>query len=202
MKRFPIVSTLVVLLAVAAMVALGLWQLQRRSEKAALIAHATANLYRTPVPLPTRITDDLLFARVTATCAQPGEWTMAAGRSVADATGYRHIIACRSPRGQAFRVDMGVASDPALRPSWAGGRVSGTLTQAPGGSTLFDRIAGRAQPPEPMIVSDTPAPGLSASRRPNPASLPDNHLAYAVQWFAFAAAAIVIYMLALRRRSR
>ncbi|WP_430635488.1 SURF1 family cytochrome oxidase biogenesis protein [Sphingomonas hankookensis] len=53
-----------------------------------------------------------------------------------------------------------------------------------------------------MIVSDRAAPGLTPSRRPDPASLPDNHLAYAIQWFAFALAAVIIYLLALRRRSR
>ncbi|KQM94155.1 hypothetical protein ASE70_12270 [Sphingomonas sp. Leaf22] len=202
MKRLPILSTLIVLLAVAAMVALGLWQLQRRAEKAALIAHASANLDRPVQPLPSRITDDLLFARVTATCARVGDWTMGAGRAVDDSSGYRHIASCTGPTGQVFRVDLGVAADPKLRPLWSGGAVAGTLSHAPGGPTLLDRMTGRATPPAPMIVSDTPAPGLKASRRPDPASLPDNHLAYAIQWFAFALAAVIIYLLALRRRSR
>ncbi len=202
MRRPPILPTIVVLLAVAAMIALGLWQLQRRTEKAALIAHAAANLHRAPVPLPLHVTDDLLFARVTATCATPGAWTLAAGRSVDDAPGYRHILTCRDPRGRAFRIDMGVAADPAVRPVWRGGAITGTLTQAPGGPTLLDQMTGRATSPEPMIVADVPAPGLSASRRPDPANLPDNHMAYAIQWFAFAFAAVVIYLLALRRRSR
>ncbi len=202
MKRLPILPTLVVLLAVAAMVALGVWQLQRRAEKAALIAHAAANLDAPPRPLPVRITDDLLFARVTATCATTGDWTMGAGRTVDGTSGYRHIVACRTPAGQPFRVDMGVAPDPKLRPVWTGGAVAGTLSHAPGGATLLDRMTGNAAPPAPMIVSDTPAPGLKPSRRPDPAALPDNHLAYAVQWFAFALAAVIIYLLALRRRSR
>ncbi len=202
MKRLPILSTLIVLLAVAAMIALGLWQLQRRAEKAALIAHASANLDRPVQPLPARITDDLLFARVTATCARVGDWTMGAGRAVDDSSGYRHIATCTGPTGQVFRVDLGVAADPKLRPLWSGGAVAGTLSHAPGGPTLLDRMTGRAAPPAPMIVSDTPALGLKASRRPDPASLPDNHLAYAIQWFAFALAAVIIYLLALRRRSR
>lgn len=202
MRRPPIVPTLVVLIAVAAMIALGVWQLQRRAEKATLIAHARANLDRPAQPLPARITDDLLFARVTANCAQVGDWTMGAGRAVDGGSGYRHIAACRSPDGQAFRVDLGVAADPKLRPAWSGGAVAGTLSQAPGGPTLLDRMTGRATPPAPMIVSDTPALGLKPSHRPDPASLPDNHLAYAIQWFAFALAAVIIYLLALRRRSR
>jgi surfeit locus 1 family protein len=32
--------------------------------------------------------------------------------------------------------------------------------------------------------------------------VPNNHLAYAVQWFLFAGVAAVIYALALRRRTR
>ncbi len=200
--KFPILPTIVVLLAVAAMVALGVWQLQRRTEKAALIAHATANLNRAPMPLPARATDDLLFARVSATCATPGDWTMTGGRSADDQPGYRHIVTCRSPDGRSFRLDMGVAVDPKVRPRWAGGNVTGTLSQMPGGPTLLDRMTGRSAPAEPLIVSDTPAPGLSPSRRPDPANLPDHHLAYAIQWFAFALAAGIIYLLALRRRSR
>lgn len=202
MKRVPILPTLIVLLAVAAMVALGFWQLQRRTEKAALIAHALANLDRAPQPLPARITDDLLFARVTATCARVEDWTMGAGRTATGTSGYRHIAACVSPTGQRFRVDKGVAAGPKLRPVWAGGAVAGTLSHAPGGPTLLDRMTGHAAPPAPMIVSDTPAPGLSPSQRPDPASLPDNHLGYALQWFGFALAAAIIYLLALRRRSR
>lgn len=202
MKRLPIVSTLIVLLAVAAMVALGVWQLQRRAEKAVLIARATANLDRPARPLPRRITDDLLFARVTADCARVVDWTMGAGRTVQGVSGYRHIATCLSASGQRFQVDMGVASDPKLRPVWTGGAVAGTLSHAPGGPTLLDRMSGHARPPAPMIVSDTAAAGLAPSRRPDPASLPDNHMAYAIQWFAFAFAAVIIYLLALRRRSR
>ena len=202
MKRLPLLPTLIVLLAVAAMIALGIWQLQRRTEKAALIARAVANLDRPAQPLPARITDDLLFARVTATCARVEDWTMGAGRTAAGMSGYRHIAACRSPAGQPFRVDLGVAADPKLRPIWAGGAVAGILSHAPGGPTLLDRMTGRATPPAPMIVSDRAAPGLSPSQRPDPASLPDNHLGYALQWFGFALAAVIIYVLALRRRSR
>ncbi len=51
-----------------------------------------------------------------------------------------------------------------------------------------------------LLVADTPARGLEASERPSPATIPNNHRAYAVQWFLFAGAALVIYALALRRR--
>ena len=53
-----------------------------------------------------------------------------------------------------------------------------------------------------LLVADTPAPGLAPSALPSPANIPNNHRAYAVQWFLFAAVALVIYGVALRRRGR
>jgi cytochrome oxidase assembly protein ShyY1 len=52
------------------------------------------------------------------------------------------------------------------------------------------------------LVADGAAPGLEPSALPSPRSIPNNHLFYAVQWFAFAGIALVIYMLALRKRRK
>jgi surfeit locus 1 family protein len=41
-----------------------------------------------------------------------------------------------------------------------------------------------------------------ANARPDPNDIPNNHLAYAVQWFLFAGVALVIYALAVRKRMR
>ncbi len=51
-----------------------------------------------------------------------------------------------------------------------------------------------------MLVADTPAPGLKPNTPPDLDAVPNNHLAYAGQWFFFAAVAGIIYTLALRRR--
>jgi cytochrome oxidase assembly protein ShyY1 len=48
--------------------------------------------------------------------------------------------------------------------------------------------------------TSTLMPGLQASAPPDVATIPNNHTMYAVQWFIFAALAVVIYGLALRRR--
>ena len=53
-----------------------------------------------------------------------------------------------------------------------------------------------------MIVSDAAAPGLKPTAQPNPADIPNNHLSYAVQWFLFAAVALIIYGVALWQRAR
>ena len=50
------------------------------------------------------------------------------------------------------------------------------------------------------IVADPPLAGLIANARPDPRDIPNNHWSYAIQWFAFAATALIIYALALRRR--
>jgi len=41
---------------------------------------------------------------------------------------------------------------------------------------------------------------LMANASPDPRDIPNNHWSYAIQWFAFAATALIIYALALRRR--
>jgi surfeit locus 1 family protein len=54
--------------------------------------------------------------------------------------------------------------------------------------------------PGPRLVADPPLAGLEANAIPDPSQIPDNHLSYAVQWFLFAGAALVVYVLALRKR--
>ena len=53
--------------------------------------------------------------------------------------------------------------------------------------------------PGPRLVADPPVAGLQANAVPDPSDLPNNHLSYAGQWFLFAATALVIYVLAVRR---
>lgn len=195
--RVPVVTTLIVLLAAAAMVGLGLWQLQRREAKHALFADFARNAALPERELPMPTPDAALFSRVTATCTAPSPPTRSAGRSEAGLSGYRFLVTCR----EGFVVDLGVASDPRLTPAWPGGPVRGVLTRAPDATSFIERLFGARPHPAPMIVPAAAlAPGLSPSRAPDPSSVPDNHLAYAVQWFAFAAMAIVIYAFALRRR--
>ena len=98
-------------------------------------------------------------------------------------------------------VDLGVSSDPAQKVAWSGGAIDGVITTEPNHASLVGRLFTREAPLRPMLVAASPAPGLSASAPPNPADVPNNHLAYAVQWFVFAGAALLIYALALRRRA-
>jgi cytochrome oxidase assembly protein ShyY1 len=199
MKRFPIVPTILVALAAAAMIALGVWQLQRREWKDALLARYTANQALPPVAFPQiPIGDALLYRRTSAFCLEPVGWKVegAGGR------GWRLIAQCRTgAEGPGFSVELGTTHDFNARPDWRGGRVTGVIAAAPSHQSLIGSI-GRSTPTPLMIVADRPLAGLSPSPRPSPASIPNNHLAYAVQWFIFATLAVLIYVIALRRRWR
>ncbi|MFV0623846.1 SURF1 family protein [Sphingomonas sp. ac-8] len=203
MRRIPLLPTIAVAFAVLAMVALGVWQLERRAQKEALIARFAANAGKPVMALPHFPDANVLFRRVSAQCLEVTGWTTTGGRSRDGLAGWRHVAQCRTgAEGPGFRVDLGVGSDPNFHPGWRGGTVTGLLTEAPGGTPAIVALFGGKPATARMIVAETPAPGLAASRPPDPADLPNNHLAYAVQWFAFAVIALVIYALALRRRAR
>jgi cytochrome oxidase assembly protein ShyY1 len=201
-RRIPVVATVVVLVAIAAMIWLGLWQLRRLHWKEALIARYAAAANRPPIPFPDRypVSDDVLFRRATAQCSRVAGWAVEAGRTRSGMPGWRHIARCVAGAGQVpVMADLGVSDRPST-PSWPGGAVSGPIAWAPSHESLLARIWSGEARRDPMIVAEQPAPGLEASEPPSVADIPNNHLSYAVQWFLFAATAAVIYALALRRR--
>lgn len=202
--RLPFVPTLLVGLAVAAMIGLGLWQLDRRGEKEALIARLAANRTLDAMAFPSPpVGDEHLFRRAGFMCLEVAGWTEQAGRDAKGGKGWRHLAECRTgAEGMTVRVDMGVSSAPGITPAWQGGEVTGTITHAPDSTPLLASLFGKRPPRNLMLVADAPAPGLQLSAAPDPSSVPNNHLAYAVQWFLFAAIAMAIYLLALRRRGR
>ncbi|WP_228243189.1 SURF1 family protein [Porphyrobacter sp. GA68] len=182
--RLPFWSTLIVLLAVATMIALGFWQLGRAEEKNALIAKYGASAQDDAVvrfPTSSHAAEDVLYRRSQVTCTQLLATRAVAGTSATGAKGWAQQATCRIAEGGEAVVALGFSRDPAS-PAWGGGEVTGIV--APG----------------PRLVADPPAAGLEPLAKPDPNDLPNNHLAYAVQWFLFAATAIVIYALALRRR--
>lgn len=191
MKRLPLLPTLLVGLAVAAMIALGFWQLQRRAEKEAFLAQVAANPARARVAFPDRADDTLLFRRSTLACRPP----LTLARAGAGSAGYRIIATCADGR----RVQLGTTRDPARLPTWGGGTVTGWIAHAPDARPLIAAAFSHTVP-APMLIADTAQAGLAANTRPNIDSVPNNHLAYAGQWFFFAAVASIIYLLAARRR--
>ena len=198
MKRLPVVPTLLVAIAVAAMIALGVWQLvDRLPKKEAFLAQLAANPGRPPIAFPRFPDDSLLFRRASGFCLQPTSIALAG----AGASGYRAIARCRTgAKGPGMIVQLGTTRDPNAKVAWTGGAVSGFISHAPDGRSLIGSLFDR-RPQDMMLVAANPPAGLAPNGRPDIASVPNNHLAYGVQWFLFAGIAIVIYVLAVVRRA-
>ncbi|MDQ0248264.1 cytochrome oxidase assembly protein ShyY1 [Sphingomonas kyeonggiensis] len=203
MPRFPLIPTILVALAVAAMIGLGVWQLERRGEKLAALQQYAANFDKPEMAFPRLpVGDQYLFRRATAYCLQVVGWQSQGGRSIKGGNGYRHLAQCRTgAEGAVLLIDMGVAPDPKFQPVWKGGKATGTITHAPDHRPLLAGLFD-SEPKHLMLISESAAPGLEPTARPDLSSVPNNHLAYAVQWFLFAAVASVIYLLALKWRQK
>jgi len=187
-RRVPVLPTLLVTGAVALMLALGFWQLRRAEQKEALLArYAAVEALPGAVafPLAPAAVEGALYRRSALDCARVTGMRETAGRSALGQPGWAVIARCQLAGGGEAEVALGWSRAPGA-PDWTGGRVTGTVAPAGEGARL---------------VADPAQAGLAALARPDPRDLPNNHLAYAVQWFLFALTAIVVFVLALRRRS-
>lgn len=204
-RPLPLVPTIIVALAVVAMIALGMWQLERRHEKEAMLALAAANPTKVAVAFPVLppVPPEILFRPSSVHCLRVVGWQTEAGRAADGSTGYRHIAQCATgAEGPGVLVALGVGQRPDLKPQWNGGQIAGWISEEPDHRSLLSRLDRRVSPLRPMLIARAAPAGLKPVAPPNVADVPNNHLAYAVQWFFFAAVAVVIYLLALRRRAR
>ncbi|MBT8427048.1 MAG: SURF1 family protein [Erythrobacter sp.] len=183
--RIPIIPPIIVGGAIAVMIALGFWQLGRMGEKEALVAQAEENLQMSAAvayPLEAGQFDQVMYRSTTIDCLEVLSVSPRAGTSSKGAKGWAQRASCTLQGVDApVDVDIGWSVRPEAA-SWQGGEVSGII--APGG----------------RVVATEPLAGLETLATPDPRDLPNNHLAYAGQWFFFALTALVIYILALRRR--
>lgn len=203
-RRIPIFPTVLVCVAIAVMIALGVWQLQRRGEKEAALALAASNPTRPAVAFPRMppVPPELLFRPSSVHCLRVAGWQVEAGRAADGSMGYRHIAQCTTgAEGPGALVAIGVGQKPDDKPAWTGGQVEGWISEEPDHRSLLSRIGGKAMPLRPMLIARAAPAGLKPMAPPRVADVPNNHLAYAVQWFLFAAIAAIIYPLALRRRN-
>lgn len=193
MIRLPLLPTIVVAIAVAAMFGLGIWQLGRAEEKAQLLAALERSRDLPPADLAAP-RGPLSYRRALARCRVEGARPdVRAGQNEAGISGYSYRIPCRSEaegiEGRLL-VDIGWARRPdALSQASLDGPVTGRLG-----------MVGEEGPV--VLTAAEPVPPLEASGPPSPERIPDNHVFYAFQWFFFALAAATIYLLALRRRGR
>lgn len=195
MRRLPILPTAIVALAVPVLVMLGVWQLERAEWKEEMLERLAANAQAPATSPPADLTarrDEFSFRRVRTTCSEVRPWSPSAARSVEGRAGYRQQILCREGQGEPLLVSLGVAANPALKVLPAPGAVfTGPLVPRSGRSP--------ADPPF-VLIAESPVAPLVAEAPPTIAGIPNNHRAYAVQWFLFAGILVVIYGLWLRQR--
>lgn len=196
MKRVPVLPTLFVAAAVAVMIGLGVWQLQRAKWKEALLARYAAAERLPPIAYPTiPLREDQLplFRHATGVCLRVVGQRAFAGENRAGEPGYVHVVDCSTgAEGPGLSVEVGWSKDPNAKVNWSGGAASGIIVP--------DKRSRM------RLVAASAPPGLEPSRTPDVTSAspitPAGHRGYAATWVALAAIALVIYSLALRKRMK
>ena len=193
-RRLPLIPTIVVALAVAALIGLGVWQLQRAKWKEGLLARYAQAEKLPPIAWPTVPLKDAqlpLFRHATGVCLRPIGKRVTGGENRAGEAGYVHIVDCATgAEGPGMSVEVGWSRDPNAKVNWPGGPVSGVI--------VADRLT------RIRLVAGTAPPGLQASKVPDASNAsavtPAGHRGYAATWFALAIVALVIYALAVRKQ--
>ena len=189
-RRLPLMPTLVVLAAVVLMIGLGVWQLHRAKWKDDLLAQYARAGTLPPIAFPTvPLRDDQLplFRAATGVCLRVVRQRSVVAENLHGEPGFGHIVDCATgAEGPGMSVEVGWSKDPNAKVNWAGGAVSGVI--APDGKTRMRLVAAGA----PQGLEPVAPPALL--------SIPNNHRSYAVQWFAFAVIALIIYGIAVRKR--
>ena len=184
----PIVPSLSGLAAVGAMSALGVWQLHRAAWKEALLSRYHASLTMSSDiawPRDQSQVEGALYRHASIDCARVLSIGAISGRNAKGEAGWAHVARCAISGAGEGDVVLGWSSTPG-DVEWTGGAVSGIVGPGKGG--------------EARLIAAPPLAGLAANAAPDPQDIPNNHMSYAVQWFLFAATALIIYVLALRKR--
>jgi surfeit locus 1 family protein len=228
-RRRSVLASLAVLLAIAAFLALGVWQLERRAWKLDLIARVDARLAAAPVAAPgpdawPGLARDDAYTRVTATGRFLNDRETPVLAVTDRGSGYWILTPLATPAFTVL-VNRGFVPpdrrDPATRPE---AQPSGEVTitgllrpTEPGGGFLrgndpaHDRWYSRDVAAIAAARGVTAAPYfIDADAAPNPGGLPvggltvvrfrNAHLSYALTWFALAAGLAVVAVRAARSR--
>jgi cytochrome oxidase assembly protein ShyY1 len=191
-RRLPIFPTIIAAAAVAMLVGLGVWQLQRAKWKEGVIAHFAAAQKLPPITFPTvpLRTDQLpLFRYATALCLRPIGQRATVGENRQGEPGYVQIIDCATgAEGPGMSVEVGWSKNPNAKVNWRGGLVSGIIVP--------DRVSRM------RLVAATAPTGLEPSKVPDVSTVsaitPAGHRGYAATWFALAVVALAVYAVAVR----
>jgi surfeit locus 1 family protein len=191
-RRLPVLPSIFVAAAVAVMLGLGVWQLRRAEWKEGLIERYTSAGAQPGMAWPAMPPSEEqlpLFRRASGHCLRPEVTKAVAGQNRSGESGFVFLVDCATgAEGPGMRVQLGWSNNPKAKFQWSGGPVAGVI--APDGETRM------------RLVADQAPAGLEPSARPSLSTISNNHRLYAIQWFAFAAIALVIYALAVRGKLR
>lgn len=229
-RSSPWLFGLFAVLLAAGLMALGVWQLQRRAWKHDLVAHVDARIHAAPVPAPTDCiqADCDPYRRVFAQGVFRHDRETLVQAVTEAGAGFWVLTPLEGTDGRAILINRGFVStdrrDPATR---VAGQIAGPVrvtglirVSEPGGAFLRsnDPAGGRWYSRD--VVAIAAARGvtlaapyfLDADATLNPGGLPlggltvvafpDNHLVYALTWFALAAMVLGAALYALRDAAR
>jgi surfeit locus 1 family protein len=220
---FLIGLTSIALLLFAGFGALGLWQVQRLGWKRALIARVESGLRAPPVPAPLRASGTDEYRRVTLTGTFLHDKAALTQAATVLGAGFWVLTPLRRGDGAVTLVNRGfVPSRKAVYARPAGAvRVTGLLRLTePGGGFLRSNDPAADRWHSRDVAAIAAARGLSrvtpyfvdADANPDPRALPvggltvvrfpNNHLQYAITWFALAAMTVAGYILVMRHTGK
>ena len=204
MRKPPLLATLTVLLAVGIMIALGFWQIHRRDWKEAMLARfAAAEQITTPLIVTgADLPANAAYRHVRWDCPETRADQVVGGANATGHYGWAHVFVCMHGDGAATTMVPVVIgwSSGVIPIQWAGGAISGVAVPGPKSGVMLPPTSAGPRETAWHIIADPPLAGFMANASPDPRDIPNNHWSYAIQWFAFAATALIIYALALRRR--
>lgn len=207
---------MLLLAAAGLFVGLGFWQVQRLHWKHALIARVEARVYAEPVALPPALSPGLSYLRVRVAGVYQGRATALVRAATELGTGYWTMTPLWLDDGRILWVNRGFVPAGTARATAAAatppGRVvvtgllradepGGTLLQAnrPDADRWYSRdlatlAAARRIGPVAVMFLDAQVERAGAVATPGPRPVPgltqvhfpDNHLGYALTWFAMA----------------
>lgn len=225
--RFPFVLTVLAILLLGALLALGVWQVQRMQWKEGLIASAEAAAGQPPLPLAEALkVENPEFRRVILTCRGLSAARFVELQSIEDGdAGVRLVSACAVEGAPTLLVDRGfvsaeISSRPSVNPADAMPVViTGVLRRAPAPSRLTPppaegrfygrdaeamaralKVEGPISPFTVFATTSTNPDWQALKPSAPPAAFTNNHLGYALTWFGLAVALITFYAVLLRRR--
>ena len=228
-RAFPWILTLAVAVALAVLISLGVWQVQRLQWKTAMIARAEAAAAQVPAPLAEVLgSPDPEFRRALVVCPGLDRARWIELQSIQDGqAGVRLISACRpAGQGRILLVDRGfVAETISARPPVEATSMPVSLrlvvrdTPAPGamapppqGRHFFARdnvamaralgVEGAVDPHTFYAETSTNPEWQALRPGAPPAVFSNNHLGYAITWFGLALALAGVYGAVVFKRFR